>query len=288
MIFGGGVLVTSLGDIVIPGREIGLGWLAIPFTVFATAAIINAVNMSDGLDGLAGMQLLIPFSGLAFLAAINGDTQDLSPLIVICGTLVGFLIFNLRTPWRSRASVFLGDSGSNLLGFVFAWFLIALSQQPTALLPLVVVLWFSLLLIYDTVEVVARRVVRGKSPFEADSEHLHHVFMFAGFSVSAAVLSMSALTLIGVAIGILGTLVEIPDSVLFAAFVLFGLLFLRMIFRTWRVMRFLQRSICRRKGERRTSAPVRWSGAERRSGDRRQQAKDGAVKPADESNKQGV
>ena len=63
-------------------------------------------------------------------------------------------------------------------------------------------LWFALLLTYDTVEVIARRLFRRKSPFQASREHLHHVFLLAVFSVSETVLTMGAITLLGVLVGI--------------------------------------------------------------------------------------
>ena len=189
----GGVVVYSLGDLLIPGTELNLGVLAIPFTVFAVVAMVNAANMSDGLDGLCGLQLLIPLAGLAVLSGIKGDHEHFLPLLAICGCLLGFLIFNLRTSWRSRASIFLGDSGSNFLGMLFAWFLIDMSQGSDAVLQPVAVLWFALLLIYDTVEVVARRLLRGESPFVADKEHLHHVFLMAKFSVTETVLTMGGI-----------------------------------------------------------------------------------------------
>jgi len=266
----GGVAVYSLGELFIPGKELNLGVISIPFTVFAVVAMINAANMSDGVDGLCGLQILIPLAGLAVLSGIVGDRQHFLPLLAICGCLLGFLIFNLRTSGRSRATVFLGDAGSNFLGMLLAWFLIDMSQGSNAVLQPVAVLWFALLLIYDTVEVVTRRLLRGKSPFVADKEHLHHVFLMAKFSVTEAVLTLGGFTLIGVLIGMSTTLFYIPDSALFAAFVLFGLLFLRWILRTWSVMRFLYRSICRRRGERRTSQLDFLRGKNKRSGsDRR-------------------
>jgi UDP-GlcNAc:undecaprenyl-phosphate GlcNAc-1-phosphate transferase len=253
-----GVVVQSLGDLFIPGIELTLGMLAIPFTVFAVVALINAANMCDGLDGHCGTQVIIPLAGLAILTGIKGDQEHFLPLIALCGCLLGFLYFNLRAPWRSKATVFLGDAGSNFLGFILAWFLIDISQGEHALLAPVAVLWFAILLTYDTVEVVTRRLVRRKSPFQPSREHLHHVFLLAGFSVSETVLTMGAITLLGVLIGIATTFVDIPDSAQFGAFILFGLMFLRMIFRTWSVMRFLYRSICRRRGERRGSQSHSW------------------------------
>ena len=237
----------------------------------AVVALINAVNMCDGIDGHCGIQVLVPFAGLALLTGIKGNTEHFLVLVALCGCLFGFLLFNLRTPWRSKANVFLGDAGSNLLGFILAWFLIDLSQGEDALLSPVAVLWFALLLIYDTVEVVARRLIRRESPFKPSREHLHHVFLLAGFSISKTVLTMGAFTTIGVAVGVASAFMRVPDSILFGAFILFGLLFLRMIFRTWSVMQFLYRSICRREGERRVQAKE-WQGVDRRTGkDRRGQ-----------------
>ena len=268
----GGVVVLSLGDLFLPGEQVLLGPLfSVLFTVFAVVALVNAVNMSDGLDGLASVQTLIPFASLAIVAGLAGDMEHFLPLIALCGCLIGFLFFNLRTPWRSKASVFLGDAGSSFLGFALAWFLIDMSQGPGAVIKPVSTLWFSLLLIYSTVEIVSRRLLRNRSPFKPDREHLHHVFILAGFSVSETVATLGVITLGGVLVGLAGTLLNIPENILFAAFVMFGLLFLRVIFRTWRVMRFLQRSICRRRGERRDAPSGEWTGQERRKGrDRRE------------------
>ena len=271
----GGVALLSLGDLIIPGKELILGIFAIPFTVFAVVAMVNAANMSDGLDGLCGLQLLIPLAGLAVLSGIAGDTERFVPLLVICGCLVGFLFFNLRTPRRERATIFMGDAGSNFLGLLLAWFLIDMSQGDDAVIKPVAALWFALLLIYDSLEVIARRVLRGKSPFAADREHLHHVFLLAKFSVSETVMTMGGITLIGVLIGMSTTLFDIPDSAVLAAFILFGVLFLRWIFHTWSVMRFLQRSICRRQRDRRRSQSDFWDGEDRRTGkDRRKRAEE--------------
>lgn len=267
----GGVVVSNLGEIVVSGVDVGFGLLSIPFTIFAVVALINAVNMSDGLDGLCATQMLVPFAGLAVVTGIAGDERFL-PLVALCGCLLGFLIFNLRTPWKTRATVFLGDAGSSFLGFALAWYMIDLSQGTSAVIKPVAALWFALVIIYSTVEIVARRVVRRRSPFEPDREHLHHVFILAGFSVNQTVMTLGAVTLMGVVVGILTTLLDLPENVLFAIFILFGLLFLRVLFRTWSAMRFLYRSICRRRGERR-ERHVEVEGPNRRSGrDRRRQS----------------
>ena len=266
-----GLTVNTLGELFVPGSAISVGYLAVPFTVFAVVAMVNAMNMCDGIDGHCGIQALLPFAGLALLTGAKGSAQDFQYFVALCGCLLGFLYFNMRSPWRSRAAVFLGDAGSSFLGFLLAWSLIHVSQGENAIISPVAVLWFALLLIYDTVEVVARRISRGVSPFEANREHLHDVFLLAGFSVTETVFAMGAITAVGVAVGISTAFVSVPDSLLFGAFLLFGILFLRMIFRTWGVMQFLYRSICRRRGERRGMSFEEWNEAERRSGqDRRQ------------------
>ena len=271
----GGVTVITLGEIFLPGMDVTLGVLSIPFTVFAVVALINAVNMSDGLDGLSSTQVLIPLGGLALISGAVRDYEHFLPLVALCGCLLGFLYFNLRTPWRDRATVFLGDAGSSFLGFALAWFFIDMSQGENANIKPVSVLWFALLIIYSTVEIVFRRLVRRRSPFKPDREHLHHVFLLAGFSVNETVATLAVITFAGVAVGIAGTLLQFPENILLATFVLFGLLFLRVIFSTWKVMRFLQRSICRRRGERRDRSDDGWAGPERRAGrDRRGQAAD--------------
>jgi len=163
---------------------------------------------------------------------------------------------------------------------LLAWFLIDMSQGNDAVLQPVAVLWFALLLIYDTVEVVTRRILRGESPFVADKEHLHHVFLMAKFSVTETVLTLGGLTVIGVMVGMSTTVFSIPDSALFAAFILFGLLFLRWILHTWSVMRFLYRSICRRRGDRRVTQADFWDGDDRRTGkDRRSREHDARMPP---------
>ena len=87
-----GVVVQSLGEVFVPGYELRLGIFAIPFTVFAVVALINATNMCDGLDGHCGTQVFIPLAGLAVLTGIKGDQEHFLPLIALCGCLLGFLI----------------------------------------------------------------------------------------------------------------------------------------------------------------------------------------------------
>ncbi|MBN1240494.1 MAG: undecaprenyl/decaprenyl-phosphate alpha-N-acetylglucosaminyl 1-phosphate transferase [Gammaproteobacteria bacterium] len=264
----GGVVVADLGELLVPGHTIALGVLAVPFTTFAVVALINSVNMSDGLDGLAGSQTLISLGGIAAVTVLAGQAESAVPLLAVCGGVVAFLAFNLRRPFLPRASVFLGDAGSNFLGLVLAWALIRAAQaEPGGIMP-AAALWFVSLQVFDTVEIVVRRIVRRRSPFDADREHLHHVFLLAGFTISETVLAMGLFAAGGVVVGVLAVALQPPDGAVFFGFVVSCGVFLAYVLRTWRTMHFLRRSICRRRSihDRRRTPGLAWAGPERRSG----------------------
>jgi UDP-GlcNAc:undecaprenyl-phosphate GlcNAc-1-phosphate transferase len=280
MIYGAGVVLVDLGGMTPSGTILELGVLAVPFTIFTTVGVINALNMCDGMDGLSGTQALISLAGFAIALTLWGEPADLTLLTVLGGGVLGFLLFNLRLPGRSRAAIFLGDAGSMFLGFALTWFAISLSQDPARVLKPAAALWFIMVPIMDAVSMMLRRIVRGRSPFAPDREHLHHIFLLAGYSVNQTVAIMAALSAAGVAVGLLATWLGLPDLVIAGAFLVAGLLYFWLIMHAWRVMRFLHRSICRRRSqtaERRLLADRRrpvteaWHAAERRSGvDRRQ------------------
>jgi hypothetical protein len=113
IIYAGGVRVEQIGPVFGLGA-MSLGWLSVPFTVFATIGLINAMNMIDGADGLAGLLGLAALSMLAAASIYAGNTLLAERTSVLCGALAGFLIWNIRLPWRPRAKVFLGNAGSAL------------------------------------------------------------------------------------------------------------------------------------------------------------------------------
>jgi UDP-GlcNAc:undecaprenyl-phosphate GlcNAc-1-phosphate transferase len=280
MIFGGRVVLSDLGGMTPSGATLELGLLAVPFTIFTTVGVINALNMCDGMDGLSGTQSLVSLAGFAIAQSLWGHAGDAALLTVLGGGVVGFLLFNMRLPGRSRAAIFLGDAGSMFLGFALTWFAISLSQGTDRVLQPASALWFIMVPIMDAVAMMLRRIVKGRSPFSPDREHLHHIFLLAGYSVNQTVAIMALLSAAGVAIGLASTWWQWPGLLVAGAFLGVGLLYFWMIMHAWRVMRFLSRSICRRRSlaaERRLLADRRqapapdYAGPERRSGiDRRQ------------------
>jgi UDP-GlcNAc:undecaprenyl-phosphate GlcNAc-1-phosphate transferase len=278
MIYGADVVLADLGAMSFFGNVIYMGWLSVPFTVFATLGVINALNMSDGLDGLSGSLALISLFGLFVATLIGNAFLNSLYVAMLAAAVLGFLMFNLRIFRRHNASVFMGDAGSMFLGFSLTWFAISLSQGPDRVITPASALWFMMLPIFDTVAMIFRRVVRRRSPFLADKEHIHHLLRMAGFSVNESVTVMAAAAMIGSGIGLLSLDVRAPEFSVAGLFVVAGLLYLWMILRAWKVMRFIERSICRREnkidrrnvGERRSREDSDYSGLERRFGqDRR-------------------
>lgn len=217
MVYGAGVQLDSLGDL-LGWRPVDLSVLAVPVTLFAVVGVINAANMIDGIDGLCGSIALVAFAWYGAAADHLGNAGLAGLAWLLCGGLAGFLIFNLRLPWRPQARVFLGDAGSTLLGFAMAWFAIALSQGAGPVMPPIAALWVVLLPLADTVSLMARRIMRGRSPFHPDREHIHHFLLAHGLSVNAALALLVAVSTAFGAVGVLGWRAGVPEPVLFWAF----------------------------------------------------------------------
>jgi UDP-GlcNAc:undecaprenyl-phosphate GlcNAc-1-phosphate transferase len=166
--------------------------------------------------------------------------------IILCGCIIGFLLFNFRFPGRAQARVFLGDGGTYLLGFMIVFIAIKLSQGADRAMSPVTTLWFIMVPLLDTAGMILRRLHRGRSPFSADREHLHHVFLLAKFTVTETVLIMSGIAIVGVFVGLVSMRAGISDSVMLAAFLIIAAAYYWMIMHAWKVMRFLSRSINRR------------------------------------------
>ena len=160
------IVIDSLGTIF--GYYIELGWFAIPFTMFAVAGFTNALNLSDGLDGLAGSLSVVILSALCYIGYENNDMFIVSLSLSFIASLLAFLWFN----WHP-AKIFMGDSGSLTLGVVIS----VLSIQALAYIPHTSILFIAAIPIIDTLIVMIRRKRSGKSVFSPDQTHLHHVFL---------------------------------------------------------------------------------------------------------------
>ncbi len=179
----GGVVIKDLGNL-LPDGMLLPEWLGIMLTVFFLVGITNAINLSDGLDGLAGGTSLLIFLFIGYLAYTSGNLPVAVISLAIAGALFGFLRFNTHP-----ASLFMGDTGSMLLGFSAAVLSIMLTQGDTPLSPLLpmILLGFPVL---DTLAVAAQRISEGHSPFLPDKNHFHHRLLRLGFYPTEAVFSI--------------------------------------------------------------------------------------------------
>ncbi len=165
------------------GSMFELGILSLPVTVVWIVGITNAFNLIDGIDGLSAGAALFAMFAMIVVSALNSQWLSVLLLSSLAGASLGFLRHNF-TP----ASIFLGDSGSLLLGFMLAVLGIEGSQKsPTAIAIAVPIVAFGLPVL-DTMIAVLRRFVSGKPIFAGDRRHIHHILMGRGFKPRNAVI----------------------------------------------------------------------------------------------------
>jgi undecaprenyl-phosphate alpha-N-acetylglucosaminyl 1-phosphatetransferase len=218
IVSGTSVWVVSFGDLLGLG-EIVLGKWAVLVTIVAIVGVMNAINMIDGLDGLAGSVTFVPLAFLAAVAFGAGANGLAFELLVLAGALLGFLLMNLRLPGRQRAAVFMGDTGGMVLGMLLAWYSVKLGGGHDGALRPITAVWILAVPLLDMGSVMLLRIWQGKSPFHADQQHMHHVLLLSGYSVNQVVLIMSASSVVYASIGLLAQQNGIPESVMFATFV---------------------------------------------------------------------
>ncbi|MFZ5652587.1 MAG: glycosyltransferase family 4 protein [Bacillota bacterium] len=175
-----------------------LGLLAIPITIFWLVAVTNAVNLIDGLDGLAGGVSCIASLTMAVVALtqfyILGDSGQLEIMmlaLVLAASVLGFLKYNFHP-----ASIFLGDTGSMLLGFSLGVIsVLGLTKSATAISVIIPVVVMGIPLL-DTVFAIVRRFHENRPIFQPDREHLHHQLLDRGFSHRQAVLMIYGVSIL--------------------------------------------------------------------------------------------
>jgi UDP-GlcNAc:undecaprenyl-phosphate GlcNAc-1-phosphate transferase len=176
----GKVQIRTLG-VLLPDEVFLPSWIAVPFTAFVIVGVTNAVNLADGLDGLAGGLCLLIFCCIGYLASLEGDTTIGFVALAMAGAIFGFLRYNTHP-----ASVFMGDAGSQLLGFTAVTLSLALTQGNTALSPVLPLLLLGFPVL-DTLAVMAVRAKKRRSLFEADRNHFHHNLMALGLQQGESV-----------------------------------------------------------------------------------------------------
>ena len=157
------------------GTQISLGALAIPLTMLWIVGLMNAINLVDGIDGLAGGIAMLAVGFMAIIAGIWNHSEWALVCLVLCGATLGFWVFNKPT-----AAIFMGDSGSMLLGYLLATLALEVARVPQTgvvhLAPVVILA----IPILDTVFALFRRYLKGIPFYSADRDHLHHRLLQRG------------------------------------------------------------------------------------------------------------
>ena len=220
MIVMSGEYIQQLGNILGLGN-IDLGLFSIPFTIFCVVGLMNAYNMIDGLNGICASLALIPIMYMTLLGNFSYG------LLVPIGAILGFLAYNLGYLGKKRR-VFLGDSGSNMLGFAVAFICIEYSQNinHSSYINPVTALWLVAIPLIDCVVVMLSRLLNGIMPFRAGRDHLHHKLLNIGFKPKKILLIM---IFVSAALATVGFLIELnyddKEFVSFYAFLSFALFY---------------------------------------------------------------
>ena len=186
------IVISELGTFF--GYELSLGWLALPFTAFALVAFTNALNLIDGLDGLAATISIVILSTFFTIGYENDDFFIMLLSGAFISSLLAFLLFN----WHP-ASIFMGDSGSLTLGFIIS----VLAIKSLLYIPAISILFLAAIPILDTFIVVMLRRRSGRSVFSADRCHIHHVLkQFFSDSTQKTVIFLVSIQLIYSLIGL--------------------------------------------------------------------------------------
>jgi UDP-GlcNAc:undecaprenyl-phosphate/decaprenyl-phosphate GlcNAc-1-phosphate transferase len=183
-IVGAGLMVVPLNP---PLPDLPI-WLALPLATLLLVGTTNAVNLVDGLDGLAGGLTLLSCLALAICGYQAENALVFVITLTIAGSVVGFLRFNTHP-----ARIFMGDSGALFLGFSLGFVVLELCRarpETTSLTALMMMLGVPVL---DAMRVALRRLLRGRNPFMADRSHLHHQLLDAGFKHGSVVALIYAL-----------------------------------------------------------------------------------------------
>ncbi len=212
----GGVVLLDLGNL-LGGNTVSLGLLAIPVTVFATVGVTNALNMSDGMDGQAASITLIALLAIIVSLFLHDRLHVANIALVLTGVVMTFLVFNLR-PGRFSQGVFMGDAGSMFLGFVICWFFVDLSQGEDRVIRPVTTLWLFALPLIDTVSVMIRRLLTGRSPVDPDRTHYHHILRLLGLGERSSLMVIAGCAFLLATLGLIGELQAVGESTMFYGF----------------------------------------------------------------------
>lgn len=228
-LFYGGVRATLFSHPL--GGSVDLGWIAIIITCLWIAGVMNAVNFSDGLDGLAAGLVFICAAAIFAIAFKNGRITSCIFMLYLMGTSLGFLWHNFHP-----ANIFMGDAGALFLGYILGASTLIEEQKGVAVIALAVPMVVLAVPILDTALSFLRRLRRAREGgfFQPDGDHLHHRLLKLGLSQTQVVIS---LYYIAICMGLMAFILSgLPDAYRFLVLLLAGMAILFGVI----VLRFLE------------------------------------------------
>jgi UDP-GlcNAc:undecaprenyl-phosphate GlcNAc-1-phosphate transferase len=185
VVIGGDIQIRAL---TLDDRILLPHWISVPLSMLFVVGITNAINLADGLDGLAGGTTFLSLCALAILAYGAGEPSCAALALAFAGAVLGFLRFN-----TFPASIFMGDAGSQLLGFAVGVLSLRATEGGDGDIGIGTPILLLALPILDTLSVMIQRISEGRSPFSADKNHIHHKLLAFGFDHHEAVMVIYAI-----------------------------------------------------------------------------------------------
>ncbi|MEC9493311.1 MraY family glycosyltransferase [Flexistipes sp.] len=199
-------------------------YLEIILTYFWILGVTNAVNLIDGMDGLASGLALIGFVALGVAASLQGNVYFATLCFVMVGSILGFLRFNLPP-----AVIFMGDTGSLFLGFTISVLSLIISYKSGTVLSVLVPVMFISIPVFDTFLAIIRRLSKGEHPFSADKEHLHHRLLELHFTTKQTLLTFYSLSALLGAVAVIFNNKEIKYGLIIAFILIYVFLIILKI-----------------------------------------------------------
>jgi len=222
MIYVTDVKLKSLDNFFGVSYPLELGILSIPITIIGVIALTNAINMIDGVDGLASSIVLLAIIGLVFFNVTLEFSSLTSFLLAVASALLPFIIFNIA-PYH-KIKVFLGDGGSLFLGYIISWALIC-SAENVNNFTTSFALWCVAIPVFDFFSVIIMRMVKKQPIMIGRRDHIHHFLQNLGFSNKLILLLIFSC---GLAILLIGSFIE--NNFPAQSFPVFLILFLFYLF----------------------------------------------------------
>lgn len=234
-----GLSIENLGQLIAP-FSLEIGALGVVLTVFITIGVINAFNMIDGIDGLLAGLSSVSFAGLGTLMYLDEQYSLAGWCLAIVLILLPYALFNLSV-FGMKWKVFMGDSGSTLIGFTIIWILLLSTQGQGHPISPITGLWLIAVPLIDMVAVFFRRLKKGKSPFRPDRLHIHHLMMRAGLSSREALAVITLGAALCATIGVMSEVYYWNQWMMFIGFITLFFLYSYSIVHAWRITRFVRR-----------------------------------------------